>query len=206
MNTQLDFIVSTAILFFLLMDPFGNLPLFISILSRFPERRYRPVVIRESVLALSAMVLVLFTGQWLLHVLALTVGELQLAGGVILLIMGTKMVFSNLTSDAAFDCDNEPFCVPLAIPLICGPGEMAMLITLRGSTQVASASNLLFALLLAWFGGTVVLLCGRRIARCLGNKVLDAVESLMGLLLTAIAVGMLVSGMHELYGIGPALR
>ena len=54
---------------------------------------------------------------------------------------------------------------------------------------------------LAWLVQTVILLCGRQIARLLGSKTLDALESLMGLLLTCIAVGLLINGINETYGI-----
>ena len=95
----------------------------------------------------------------------------------------------------------EPFIVPLAIPLICGPGIIAILVTIRGSNPSATFPNCLAALVLAWLVQTVILLCGRQIARLLGSKTLDALESLMGLLLTCIAVGLLINGINETYGI-----
>lgn len=201
---DLAFVLSYAVLFFLLMDPFGNLPVFVTIMGKFPERRYGPVIWRESVLALVIMVLWLAGGKWLLLVLRLSVSELNLAGGLILLLIGIQMVFSKFAGEDSFATDSEPFFFPLAVPLICGPGLMAMLTTIRGSSRQATLPNLMAALLLAWLGGTLVLFCGRKMARLFGSRTLDALEALMGLLLTAIAVGMLVRGLHELYGIGPA--
>ena len=198
------FILSCSVLFFLLMDPFGNLPLFVAITGQFPEKRYSRIVLRESVMALIAMCLWMIGGKWLLLVLDLSSGEIHLAGGLILLLIGIKMVFAKFAGTDAFVSDSEPFFFPLAVPLICGPGLMAMLATVRGSSPHATLSNLLPALLLSWLAGTLILLGGRQLARLLGHRVLNALEALMGLLLTAIAVGMLVHGLHELYGIGPA--
>lgn len=198
------FILSTTVMFFLLMDPFGNLPVFVTIMGKFPQNRYRPVIWRESLLALAMMALWLVMGNWLLLVLHLSVGELHLAGGLILMLIGIRMIFSKFSNKDTFESDSEPYFFPLAVPLICGPGLMAMLIAIRGSSPQATWSNLSVALLLAWLGGTLVLACGQRIVRILGNRALDAFEALMGLLLTAIAVGMLVRGLYELYGIGPS--
>lgn len=201
---DLKFILSTMVMFFLLMDPFGNLPVFVAIMGKFPKSRYLPVIWRESLLALAMMVLWLAVGNWLLLILHLSVGELHLAGGLILMLIGMRMIFSKFANEDTFESDSEPYFFPLAVPLICGPGLMAMLITIRGSSPQATWPNLIVALLLAWLGGTLALSCGQRIVRILGNRALDAFEALMGLLLTAIAVGMLVRGLYELYGIGPA--
>lgn len=198
---DMAFIYSTAILFVMLMDPFGNLPIFIASLRNIPPERYPKVVLRESLFALAAMGLVLYFGHSFLKLMHISHSSLGIAGGLILLLMGIKMVFSTFSEEKNAEVQ-EAFIVPLAIPLICGPGLIAILVTLRGSNPSASFWNCLAALFLAWVAQTLILLCGRQIARMLGHKTLDALESLMGLLLTCIAVGMMISGINEAYGIG----
>ena len=195
------FIYSTAILFVMLMDPFGNLPVFMATLRNIPPERFSRVILRESCLALGAMALALALGRTFMELMHIDPGTLGIAGGLILLLMGIKMVFPAAPSAEKVQSVMEPFIVPLAIPLICGPGIIAILVTIRGSNPSATFPNCLAALVLAWLVQTVILLCGRQIARLLGSKTLDALESLMGLLLTCIAVGLLINGINETYGI-----
>ena len=127
----------------------------------------------------------------------------KLSGAIIALIGALALTnFGIIPTHALwFDDIIWGYVVPLAIPLICGPGIIAILVTIRGSNPSATFLNCLAALVLAWLVQTVILLCGRQIARLLGSKTLDALESLMGLLLTCIAVGLLINGINETYGI-----
>ena len=206
---NISFILSNTILFILLMDPFGNLPLFISILRDTTSGRYRRIVLRECIIALCLMILALFAGRTFMDILGLSTGILRLSGGLILLIMGIKMVFSTIAPDhsaAGMEMNGkEPCIVPLAIPLICGPGTLALLMGFLHSSPEATAPNVLASVVLAWAGQGLILLFGKKIAALLGNKLLDALESLMGLLLATIAIGMLVAGIHEIYGVPASL-
>lgn len=195
------FVYSTAFLFVLLMDPFGNLPIFIATLRNIPQRRYPKVILRESCLALGAMVIALMIGRPFLKLMHIAPGTVGIAGGLILLLMGIKMVYPNAPAAEKEQSAMEPFFVPLAIPLICGPGTIAFLVTIRDSNPTATFSNSLAALIVAWLVQTVILLCGSRIALLCGNKMLNALESLFGLLLACIAVGLIINGINDIYGI-----
>lgn len=194
------FIYKTAILFLMLMDPFGNLPVFMSTLKHLPPKRIPRVIFRELLIALVAMILALLAGNAFFGLLHIEAGTLTVAGGIILFLTGIKMVFSSLGDEVPAQ-QEEPFIVPLAIPLVCGPGLIALLSTFRGSTPGATLPNCLAALLLAWCIQTSIMLCGKTLARILGRRGLDALESLMGLLLTALAVGMILSGINQTYGL-----
>ena len=199
---DLTFIYSTAILLLMMMDPFGNLPVFIATLRNVPQDRFPRVILRESCFAFLAMVFALALGRSFMGIMHIAPGTLGIAGGLILLLMGIKMVFpAPAVADEKMQDLPEPFLVPLAIPLICGPGLFAILVTIRGGDPAATFPNCLTALFLAWLAQTGILLCGRRIARLLGPRVLDALESLMGLLLTCVAVGLLINGINETYGL-----
>ncbi len=190
------FIYSTALLFFMLMDPFGNLPIFIATLKKMPDRRYVPVMLRESVFALAAMLLALAAGRGFLGILHISHSALGIAGGLILLLMGIKMVFSSFSEEKVAPL-TEPFIVPIAIPLICDPGLVAIMITIRNSNVGATFLNCLAALVLAWTAQTLILLCGRRIAALLGHKMLDALDSLPYLLFLFISVETFIAGIYE---------
>ncbi|MDO5462730.1 MAG: MarC family protein [bacterium] len=191
---DLAYIYSIAMLLFMMMDPFGNLPVFLATLKRVPSRRKTYVIFREQCIAFVAMCISLICGQQLFGMLHVKPDQLAIAGGVILCIVGLKMVFSTLAEDADENSREEPFIVPLAIPLVCGPGLIAILATLRESAPEATWLNCFAALLLAWVVNLVIMLFGRRLAVAMGKRGLKAMENLMGLLLTAIAVGMIING------------
>ena len=192
-------VFSRSLLFLMMMDPFGNLPVFVVTLKRNSTREYRHIIFRESVFALAAMLIALFAGGMFLKLLHLSEDKLGIAGGLILFIIGLKMVFSSFSENAVSE-EKEPYIVPLAIPLICGPGLIAMLVT---QSSVNSYENVA-ALLIAWTIQLLILLGGKTISSRLGKKPLDALESLMGLLLTVVAVGMIIDSINQIYGIGPA--
>ncbi len=196
------FIYSTALLFLMLMDPFGNLPVFMATLRNVPARRKTRVIFREHCFALIAMLLALFGGKYFFGLLQISTNSLAIAGGLILLLTGTKMVFSSLSDDLP-QYGPEPFILPLAIPLVCGPGLIAILSTLQGSVPGATLLNCLLALGGAWVVQTAIMLFGRPLSRILGTRGLNALESLMGLLLTALAIDMMIGGANRIYKIGP---
>jgi multiple antibiotic resistance protein len=188
------YIYSIAILLFMMMDPFGNLPIFLSALKRVPSPRKTYVIFREQCIAFVAMCISLVGGQKLFETMHVKQDQLTIAGGVILFIVGIKMVFSTLADEQEDYSKEGPFIVPLAIPLVCGPGVIVILATLHKSTPEATWLNCFGALLLAWSVNLVIMLFGRRLAVVLGQQGLKAMESLMGLLLSAIAVGMMING------------
>jgi multiple antibiotic resistance protein len=191
-------VFSTAFLLFLVLDPIGNIPVFLSILENVPAQRHRRILIRELLIALAALVLFLFLGQYILAVLQISQGSLGAAGGIILFLIALRMVFPVPKGALSEEIDGEPFIVPLAIPLIAGPAAMATLMLLMARAP-GQWPEWLAALLLAWTVSGAILLLADRLARLLGRRTLMAAERLMGLILTAVAVEMLIQGIAQAY-------
>ncbi len=190
--------ISTVLLFFLVTNPTGNLPLFITTLNDVPSGRYRPIVIRESCIALGLMLLFTVCGGKVLSYLNLSQASLELAGAIILFLIALKMVFGGNAANHSKGTNPqtqsaEPLIVPLAIPFIAGPATLSTCI-LIGGNQHTSWMVSIPALGTAWLAGTLILLSGRFAARLLGTKLLSALEALMGLLLVAMSAEMLVKG------------
>lgn len=187
-------IVSAATLLFLVMDPLGNIPVFLSILKDVaPERRTR-VLIRELLLALVVLVVFLFFGQYLLGFLQLSEHSVRIAGGIILFLIALKMVFPvRRSAHAAEELTGEPLLVPLAIPMVAGPSTMAM-VMLLASNNPGQKLDLSIALFAAWLLSSVILVSANGLKRFLGQRGLIAMERLMGMLLIALAVQMLLEG------------
>ena len=162
--------LSAFILLLLVLDPLGSLPVFIPIMRGVaPERRTR-VAVREVTIAFCVLFAFMFFGDAFLQVMRLSERSLEVAGGVILLMVAIRMIFSHEGGVYGTPEGKEPLIFPLAVPLLAGPSAMA----------------------------TVLLLCDR-IRHLLGDSVVSALEKLMGLVLTAIAVEMVLAGLKRYF-------
>ena len=188
-------VLSAAILLFLVMDPLGNILLFVTALKSVPAARRRRVVARELLIAYGVLVLFLFTGEHLLHALNISGPALTIAGGIVLFLIALRMVFPSAESPLAESIKGEPFLVPLAIPYVAGPSTLATLLLLM-SREPTRWPEWLLALTCAWLVSAVILVLGGRIGDFLGKRGLLALERLMGLLLVALAVQMSIEGLR----------
>jgi multiple antibiotic resistance protein len=190
-----DIAAATATLFFV-MDPLGNIPVFNSVLSRFEPRRRAEITARELVIALVIMLVLLFAGTAILDFLGLSQPSLNIAGGVLLFVIALRMIFPPRVLDAAEDADDEPFIVPLAMPMVAGPSTIAILLLLS-SQQPERIWEWCTALVIAWAATTLLLTASPFMMRVLGSRGLRAMERLMGMLLVLLATQMLLNGVRE---------
>lgn len=188
----MDFFAA-AVTLFLIMDPLGNMPVFISILKHLPPKRRRIILIRELCLALIIMLVFLFGGDTVLHFMGLKQESVSIAGGIILFLIAIKMIFPSPGGLTGLAVGEEPFLVPMAIPLMAGPSILASLILM--SNQVPNQLGLLtLALVGAWAVNAAILLCSEVLMKVLGERGLTAMERLMGMILVMISVQMLLDG------------
>ena len=188
--------VSAAILLFLVLDPLGNILLFVAALKGVPAARRVRVVTRELLIAYAVMVLFLFTGEHLLHALSISGPALTIAGGLVLFLIALRMVFPSTDHSLAESIAGEPFLVPLAIPYVAGPSALATLLLLM-SREPQRWPEWLLALTCAWLASAAILVMGGRLGKFLGKRGLLALERLMGLLLVALAVQMSLEGLRS---------
>ena len=184
--------LSAGILLFLIMDPIGNIPLFLSLLRNVRPERRRLVLVRELVIALVVLFAFLFGGQYLLTLLQLKQESVSIAGGIVLFLIGVRMIFP--PQEGIFgDAEGEPFIVPMAIPAVAGPSTMAAVMLLANS-HPGRTVDWSVALFLAWLATAAILLSSTWLFRWLGTSVLTALERLMGMLLVALSVQMFLDG------------
>jgi MarC family membrane protein len=191
--------LSALVLLLLVLDPIGSLPVFISVMRQVaPERRTR-VALRESSLAFGVLLAFMLTGQAFLSLMRLSERSLEVAGGVILLIIAVRMIFASGGEIYAADAKGrEPLIFPLAVPLLAGPSAMATVLLLA-SRQPDRLLAWVGALTVAMLVSAVVLLGADRIRRWIGSSMVSAIEKLMGLVLTAIAVEMILAGLKRYF-------
>lgn len=116
---------SATVMLFLIMDPLGNVPTFLSVLKDIAPRRRRIIIVRELFFALVILLLFLFLGQYLLDFLKLKQESISIAGGIVLFLIALKMIFPSEGGVVGATPEGEPFIVPLAIPLVAGPSTLA---------------------------------------------------------------------------------
>jgi MarC family membrane protein len=190
--------LSAFILLLLVLDPFGSLPIFIPIMRDVPKGKRSLVAIREVLIAFGVLLAFMFFGQSFLEVMRLSERSLEVAGGVILLMVAIRMIFSVEGGVYGVPEGKEPLIFPLAVPLLAGPSAMATVLLLA-SRQPERIGAWIGALACAMAVSGVVLLSSDRIRRLVGDSVVSAVEKLMGLVLTAIAVEMILAGLKRYF-------
>lgn len=189
---------SALVLLLLVMDPFGSLPVFITVLRQVDPARRARVAVREVAVAFGVLLGFMFAGQAFLRLMHLSERSLEVAGGVILLLIAMRMIFAGSEATAVEEVRREPFIFPLAVPMLAGPSAMASVLLLA-SRQPELITQWVGALTLAVMICGVVLLAAERIGQLLGASVVSAMEKLMGLVLTAIAVEMILAGLKRYF-------
>ena len=189
---------SATILLLLITDPVGNIPIFVKTLRNVAPERRTMVIVREVLIAFLLLLLFMFVGKSFLTTMNLSDVSLQIAGGVILFLIALRMIFPpvELKHDVSQEADEllaEPLIVPLAIPALAGPSALATVMLLVSQAPERKL-EWVAALSVTMLVCAVVLVLAERIQRLLGERVVIAVERLMGLILVAVSVEMLLRG------------
>lgn len=190
--------LSAFVLLLLVLDPFGALPIFIPLMRAVPPERRRIVAVREVAIAFAVLCAFMFFGESFLRLMHLSERSLEVAGGVILLMVAIRMIFGQGGDAYGIADGREPLIFPLAVPLLAGPSAMATVLLLA-SREPARLLEWIAALAAAMAVSGVVLLGSARIRRWFGDSVVSALEKLMGLVLTAIAVEMILAGLKRYF-------
>jgi len=196
-------IASAALLLFLILDPLGNIPVFLGLLRTLPPQRQRVVLAREMLIALVVLMLFLWGGRYALALMHLRQESVSIAGGIVLFLIGLRMIFPRPEGLMGDIPGGEPFIVPMAIPLIAGPSGMAA-VMLMGSQEPDRMGAWSLSLMIAWVATAAILFSSTYLYKWLGSRVLTAIERLMGMVIVAISVQMLLDGLITYMRLAPA--
>jgi len=187
---------SAVFTLFLIMDPLGNIPVFLSVLKDVPPERRRALLVRELLIALAVVLLFLFCGRFLLSLADIKQTSLSIAGGIVLLIISMHMIFPPAQQDGfSANPGGEPFIVPLAVPLVAGPSTISM-VMIMASRENVQLGVLTLAVATAWAVNSLILMLYEPVGKLLGKRGLMAMERLMGMILVTVAVQMLLEGVQ----------
>ncbi|MFH0134697.1 MarC family protein [Variovorax sp. VaC1] len=189
---------SATVLLLLITDPLGNIPIFANALKGVaPERRTR-VIVREVLIAFALLLGFMFVGDGFLRVMGLSGLSLQIAGGVVMFLIALRMIFppEHGAAPSATPAE-EPLIVPLAVPALAGPSALATVMLLV-SQAPERRLEWIAALSVTMAVCAVVLVLAERIQRLVGERLVQAFERLMGLILVAVSVEMMIRGVKLL--------
>ena len=180
----------------LVMDPLGNIPLFMSALKNVSEKRRKKIVARELLIALGIMVFFLAFGKYFLSLLSLDVTAMSVAGGIVLFLIAIQMIFPSRHSAFGENPGGEPFIVPLAIPLVAGPSTLTT-IMIFSMKDPGAWPTWLAMIAISWVINMIILSMAGRLSRFLGDRGLLAMEKLMGMILITLSVQMIMVGIKK---------
>ena len=195
----------------IMMNPLGSLSIFLQLTNRLSITTQRQLALKCGIAITVIMILTIWTGSSLLDLLGITIPSFRFAGGIILLLMGLSMLQSKESpvshtpeDDTAAEERNSIAIVPMALPIIIGPGAISTLII--AANDYSNALHKLYLTLLCGIlaiGMVIILYFGGKIAYFVGESVIKVITRIMGMIIMAIAVGMLANGLIDLI---PALH
>ncbi len=188
-------IVSTVVIFFLVTNPIGNAPAILSMVKEFDFAHQRRILLREVIIALMIAIFFQFFGElFFMKLLNVRNYTTNLTGGILLLLTAIGMVFPSQQSMQEQHLKKEPFIVPIATPLLSGPGLLTI-IMLKAS-QTDSNMAIFISILIAWVGVALVLMMAPYLQKILKRRGMLALEQLMGMVLIMMSIEMIVKGVY----------
>ncbi len=185
-------IFNIALTLFLVANPIGNSPAIIALIKDFDFERQKKIMFRESGFALLIAIFFQYFGELFLGQLNIQQYTVSLCGGVLLLLVALNMIFSPHSGSTVQTKKKEPLIVPIATPLISGP---ALLTIIMLFTQKEDPFKISIAILIAWIAVGGLLMFAPYLQRILHRRGLGALEQLMGMILSMMAVEMVVQGL-----------
>ncbi|MCB2106083.1 MAG: MarC family protein [Rhodobacteraceae bacterium] len=209
---MLELAVSSFVTFFVVIDPPGMVPLFMSVVPGLDAAGRRRTAWRGTFAATVILIGAAFAGSFVLEKLGISLAAFRIAGGVLLLLLAIDMVLARMgplrttgpAEETEPDAHHDVALVPLAIPLIAGPGAFASVILLMGraSGDPLAMATVLGALLAVMASLLISLMAASKIMDWLGMTGVAVMGRVLGIILAALAVQLIVSGIGESF---PAL-
>ena len=193
-------VLAAIFLLIIIMDPIGNVPVFLSILKNIPLERRKKIIIRELIIAFAILLFFMFIGRYLLQLLQIEQSSLGIAGGIILFIIAIRMIFPGTKPMFTHNEEVEPLVVPLAIPMLAGPSAIAAVILLMAQ-EPSRWIEWIFVVFVASLISGIILISSEALGSKLGNRALTAIERLMGIFLIMVSVDFILDGIKQTFNI-----
>lgn len=188
-------------------NPLSTAFVFNSLAGDFPKKKRQEIALRASLTAVLVLLIFMFLGNWLLTFFGITVYAFRVAGGLYLGFIGFEMLSSDLRKqpDDYSNPNADISIIPLAIPLISGPGSMTAVLVLSQDGSWTTYFVVAMAILILGFLAWIMLREAHYLTKIIGRTGTKALEKILGLIVLVIAVQFLfngISGYLEAIGIG----
>jgi multiple antibiotic resistance protein len=196
------------------VNPFGNVPLFISLTAKMNSIERRAAIIKSMVIATAILLVFALIGQTLFGLLHVTLSSLRIAGGLLLLAIAFDMLMGKSPA-SRYDPNEEREAVavtPMATPLLAGPGAMSTVMILMNEAHVAALQGglgdvqetelkvgIIVAILIAMAAAFVVLINSEWVYRLIRKDGSRVLTKIMGIVLATIAIEMAVNGLTQAF-------
>ena len=188
-------ILGAFVSLFVIMDPVGNLPLFIGLSKGLPLKEIRRNADRSVIVAGTLLFIFIFMGLKIFNFFDIKFASFQIAGGIILLIMGILYVFDMPVKLAK--SHTPDMSVPMGTPLLTGPGViMTAMILVKGEGILITVIAALMTLIATW----IILINAYALYKVLGEHWTNVISKVMGIVLASIAVDFIVKGVYSIIG------
>ena len=184
---------SIALSLFLIMDPLGNMQSLLGTIAHFKPARQKIILMREMLIALFVILCFNFLGEHIFKLLKISQVAVYFASGIILFLVAIKILFREKNNHFENKMGiEEPFLVPIAIPMVAGPALLAT-VMLYADTE-PSIWVMFSAILIAWTATCILLFASKQIVHIIGTNGLTACEKLMGMILILLSVQRILQG------------
>nr|WP_175581007.1 MarC family protein [Marivivens donghaensis] len=203
-------ILQEFITLWVVIDPIGTLPVFLAVTVGLSAAARREVAFKAIATAFGVLLFFILVGQIVLEALGLSLGAFQIAGGLVLLLFSLQMIFGEAKPEAeinAITSNSQRAIFPVAIPSIASPGAMLAVVILTDNDRVAVAHQVMTAGIMAVVLGfaLVMMLLANPIYKVIGLAGASIISRVMGMILAAVAVDAMLSGLDRLGVIGANL-
>jgi multiple antibiotic resistance protein len=197
-------IVTTFLAIFIVVDPFGIVPFFISLTAGFDARRRRRTILKASVIAFVVLLVFIFAGSAILRFLGIQPGSFYIAGGILLFLVSIDLLFGKpgrtKTSPQESTPEREDVSIfPLAVPMLAGPGTITtILLYVSAGRDAAEISILTACVAVALACAALTMSLSAAFLRVLGRTGVSVIERIMGILLAGLSVQFVFDGIVRL--------
>jgi len=195
--------LSSFVSIFVMVDPFGAIPVFLSLTRHYTKNNALDAAKKCSYVTFGILIFFAITGLSLLNLFGISLAALRIAGGLLLLKFGFEQIsgsFEKIKSDEESESllRDSIVIVPLSMPLLAGPGAISTVI-MKAATKTDALSFIvyIFSIVVVVFASYIILRSSQYLFKALGKTGLNILEKLMGVIVAALAIQFIITGIRE---------
>ena len=197
---MLEVFIQSFVLYFVVIDPIGNTPIFMSITQQQTEREKYQTAIEGVIIATIVLILFAIIGQFLLSYLNISLESFRIAGGIILFLISIEMLFNKRQErkeQIAYQTKDKISVFPLAIPILAGPAAITSVIVIatkyQGSIILQSVS--LLGLLIVMIITLLMFLLLAKSDKFLNKNITNIISRVIAIILAALSIQYIIDGL-----------